>query len=54
MGGSTPWVELGVFNYDIYVMNVEEPGLTRVTWQADFDENANVVAAGGQNCLYPR
>jgi TolB protein len=38
MGGSTPWVELGVFNYDIYVMNVEGPGLTRITWQADFDE----------------
>ncbi len=39
MGGSTPWVELGVFNYDIYVMNVGEPGLIRVTWQAGNDSD---------------
>jgi Tol biopolymer transport system component len=25
-------------NYDIYVMNVNSPGLTRLTWQADVDE----------------
>jgi len=37
--GSTPWLEAAIFlNYDIYVMNVEGQGLTRITWQADIDD----------------
>jgi Tol biopolymer transport system component len=57
--GSTPWLETAIFlNYDIYVMNVGEPGLTRITWDADGDwmptwsPQGDKIAYYGANGLY--